>query len=159
MTTDNDRVLTALARVPDPEIPVVSVVDLGMIESVRAGEDGCLLVELLPTYVACPATNIILEDVRSALREEFGQREVRVTFSYAKPWTTDRIALGTAAKLTELEISLDGDCCFCHSKHTELISEFGPTPCRSAHFCLDCRNAFELFKTKVEAGRVEIQRR
>lgn len=142
------RVISTLEKVQDPEIPVVSIVDLGMIHSINTAHDK-ITVELLPTYVACPATNIILSDATAALNAEFPEREVEVSFSFAQPWTTDRLAKGADEKLKELGISASSACPFCGETDSELISEFGPTPCRSAHFCPKCRNAFEIFKTKL----------
>lgn len=162
-----DRVRRALERVMDPEIPTASIVDLGMVERVEVGE-GVVEVDLLPTFVGCPAKDVIGEDAEAAVREAAGGREVRVRFVYDPPWTTDRITDGGKAALREYGISPHWEggpperavvvpllgkpagtpCPYCGSDRTVTESSFGPTPCRAAHFCRACRNAFEGFKVK-----------
>lgn len=162
-----DRVREALRAVMDPEIPTCSIADLGMIEDVRATGEA-LEVDLLPTFVGCPARDVIGEEAEAAVREAAGGREVRVRFVYDPPWTTDRITEAGKAALREYGISPHweggppGDrvvvpllgsrsntpCPYCGSADTVKESSFGPTPCRAAHFCRACRNAFEGFKAK-----------
>lgn len=162
-----DRVLRALGLVMDPEIPTASIVDLGMVERVEV-VDQVVEVDLLPTFVGCPAKDVIGEDAEAAVREAAGDREVRVRFVYDPPWTTDRITEGGKAALREYGISPHWEggppegavvvpllgkpagipCPYCGSDRTVTESSFGPTPCRAAHFCRACRNAFEGFKVK-----------
>lgn len=165
-TRDLERtVREALAAVMDPEIPSCSIVDLGMVQRVEVADDA-VEVELLPTFVGCPATDVIGEDARAAVGAVSGDREVRVRFVFDPPWTTDRITERGKASLREYGISPHWEggppgpvvvqlrrasgmaCPYCGSRETEMESAFGPTPCRTTHFCRACRNAFEGFKTK-----------
>ena len=158
------RVRQALAGVKDPEIPACSIVDLGMVEDVRVTDDG-IDVDLLPTFVGCPAKDVIGEDVQAAVRDVSGDRDVRVRFVFDPPWTTDRITEEGRAHLREYGISPHWEqpsgpvivplmrsggvtCPYCGSTATVLESSWGPTPCRAVHYCRECRNPFEGFKTK-----------
>lgn len=158
------RVREALAAVPDPEIPACSIVDLGMVERVDATEEE-VRVELLPTFIGCPAKEIIGEEAARAVRAVAGERTVRIRFVYTPPWTTDRITKRGREALRSFGISphwerstqpiaiplLMGsgvDCPYCGSADTVTESAFGPTPCRTVHFCRSCRNPFEGFKEK-----------
>ncbi len=149
-------VWAALAEVPDPEIPTISVVDLGVIRGVQVDGER-LTVEMLPTFVGCPAIEI--------MRAQIGERlapladEVIVTLSFAEPWTSDRITekgrehlrtsgfappgLGPADELTVMPIA---SCPYCGSRNTTLENPFGPTLCRAIYHCADCRQPFEQFK-------------
>lgn len=155
----------ALASVPDPEIPTCSIVDLGMVERVEVTENA-VGVQLLPTFVGCPAKDVIGEDARVAVHRVAGDRDVRVAFVYDPPWTTDRIteagkeglrALGISPHWEQpaegpVPVSLMRDtgtaCPYCGSTDTVMEAAFGPTPCRATHFCRTCRNPFEGFKKK-----------
>jgi ring-1,2-phenylacetyl-CoA epoxidase subunit PaaD len=139
-------VRAALADVPDPEIPVVSVVDLGMVESVEVGPDG-IRVELLPTFVGCPALDAIRDAVVGRL-DRFG-RPVEVEFGYSVPWGSDRITPAGRAKLRRSGFAPPGEatCPWCGSGNTAMDNLFGPTQCRSLHYCRSCRQPFEGFKT------------
>ena len=159
------RVRDALASVPDPEIPTCSIVDLGMVERVEV-TDSAVVVDLLPTFVGCPAKDVIGEDVETAVRGVSEGRAVQVSFVYDPPWTTDRITEAGKAGLRALGISphweqpaagpvtvslMQGSgtpCPYCGSLDTMMEAAFGPTPCRTTHFCRSCRNAFEGFKEK-----------
>ncbi|MDQ2934207.1 MAG: phenylacetate-CoA oxygenase subunit PaaJ [Chloroflexota bacterium] len=150
-------VWAALAEVPDPEIPTISVVDLGVIRGVQV-EGERLTVEMLPTFVGCPAIDV--------MRAQIGQRlapladEVVVKLSFAEPWTSDRItpegreklrgsgfappaAIGISDELTVMPIAT---CPYCGSRNTSLENPFGPTLCRAIYHCADCRQPFEQFK-------------
>jgi ring-1,2-phenylacetyl-CoA epoxidase subunit PaaD len=140
-------VRAALAEIADPEIPTVSIVDLGVIERVEVQPDS-IRVELLPTFVGCPA----LEVIRGAVEErlaEFG-RPTRVEFTFDPAWTTDRVTEAGRAGLRRAGIApaTDGPvaCPFCGSMHVETDNLFGPTLCRSLFYCRDCRQPFEGFK-------------
>jgi ring-1,2-phenylacetyl-CoA epoxidase subunit PaaD len=158
------RVREVLAEIPDPEIPACSIVDLGMVERVGATEEA-VEVDLLPTFVGCPAKDIIGDEVEKAVRTVAPNRAVRIRFVYDPPWTTDRITERGKQALRSFGISphweragknvaiplLKGSgvaCPYCGSAETVTESAFGPTPCRTVHFCRSCRNPFEGFKTK-----------
>jgi ring-1,2-phenylacetyl-CoA epoxidase subunit PaaD len=155
------RAWEALAGVEDPEIPALSIVDLGLIRHVSERADGALEVGLSPTYVGCPATEVIRHSVTQALAgARVGEFTVATVLSPA--WTSDWIsaegrrqleAYGivpperAAASLREV---LRGNrpiaCPRCHSADTECISEFGSTPCKALHRCRGCLEPFEYFK-------------
>lgn len=161
------RVWGALAKVHDPEIPPCSIIDLGIVERVQEAGD-VIQVDLLPTFAGCPALDVIREDAAAAVREATPGFEARVRFVYSPPWTSSRI---TAAGREALRIygitppqgggrpfvalaslqRVEGavSCPFCGSSQTVLESAFGPTLCRSTHFCRSCRNPFEAFKPKT----------
>lgn len=156
-----------LAEVPDPEIPVVSVIDLGMVREV-AYDGGTLVVTITPTYSGCPATRIIGELVRAHLKKK-GVADVRVEQKLAPPWTTDWITPEARKKLKDFGIAppqhgvaanarvgaraarlMGGGaavpCPRCGSTDTELISPFGSTPCKAMYRCKACREPFDYFK-------------
>lgn len=155
------RVWDALGLVMDPEIPVVSVVEMGMVKDVDV-TDTRAVVTMLPTFTGCPAVPIIREDVAAAVAAVEGIDEVEVEFSFDPPWTSDRISAEGRSKLTEFGIApptgqgpvLIGDigipatatCPFCGSRDTRAENPFGPTPCRAIYYCTACRNPFEVFK-------------
>jgi ring-1,2-phenylacetyl-CoA epoxidase subunit PaaD len=159
--TLDDAVWSALEGVMDPEIPAVSVVDMGMIKDVVV-ETGRVRVEVLPTFTGCPAVPIIRQDVAVAVAGVEGVEDVVVEFSYDPPWTTDRITDEGRRKLTEFGLAPpQGDgpvlisdiglpevavCPFCGSRDTHNENPFGPTPCRAVYYCNACRNPFEQFK-------------
>jgi ring-1,2-phenylacetyl-CoA epoxidase subunit PaaD len=146
---DEPAVRAALAEVPDPEIPVVSIVDLGMVERVDV-EPAAIRVELLPTFVGCPALDVIRDSVAARL-SSFG-RPVDVRFGYRVPWTSDRISTEGREKLRASGFAPPVDdpaetrCPWCGSANVGLDNLFGPTQCRSVHYCRACRQPFESFK-------------
>ena len=161
-TVDADtRVWAALEQVMDPEIPVVSVVEMGMVKAVDVKSNRAS-VTMLPTFTGCPAVGVIREDVAAAVAAVEGIDEVDVEFSYDPPWTSDRISAAGRSKLTEFGIApptgegpvLIADigiptiatCPFCGSRDTRAENPFGPTPCRAIYYCAACRNPFEVFK-------------
>lgn len=156
-----ESIWDALAEVLDPEIPAVSVVDMGMIRSIEI--DGSFArVTVLPTFTGCPAVDIIVADVRDAVEKVAGVATVEVTTSFDPPWTTERITEQGRRRLKEFglapptgegpvlirEIGLPvlAECPFCGSRNTQNDSLFGPTPCRALYYCKECRNPFEQFK-------------
>jgi ring-1,2-phenylacetyl-CoA epoxidase subunit PaaD len=158
-TTRVDAAWRALADVPDPEVPAISVVDLGIVRDVVEMGDGTLEVTLTPTYSGCPATEVIEASVREALAPLGG---VRTRTQRAPAWTTDWISEAGRDKLRKYGIappgrcndgtqplrlmSRDVACPRCGSARTERLSAFGATACKSLHRCLDCREPFEHFK-------------
>jgi ring-1,2-phenylacetyl-CoA epoxidase subunit PaaD len=156
-----DEVWEALAEIPDPEIPVISLVDLGVVKDVEI-DDGRVVIEFTPTFLGCPA----LEPMRQAMErkvEELGATpEVRVVLDDS--WSSDRITAAGREKLRaagfappaprptgklELVQLQTGAfrCPYCGSTETRLENLFGPTPCRSIRYCDSCRQPFEQFKT------------
>jgi ring-1,2-phenylacetyl-CoA epoxidase subunit PaaD len=154
------RAWRALALVEDPEIPGVSIVDLGLIRSVDRRSDGTLDVGLSPTYVGCPATEVIQRSVAAALSAaDVGGFTVTSVLSPA--WSSDWITAEGRRKLlaygivppahsSSMRDLLRGDrpvgCPRCHSTDTECVSEFGSTPCKALHRCRACLEPFEYFK-------------
>ena len=147
-------VWAALHDVHDPEIPTISVVDLGVIGGVTA-EEGRIRVELLPTFVGCPAINVMQESIAERLRE-FAD-DVSVDVSFTVPWTTERITANGRAALRAAGFAPPGDpgdsgddikveCPYCRSRNTRIENVFGPTLCRAIYYCPDCRQPFEQFK-------------
>ncbi|RYZ08731.1 MAG: phenylacetate-CoA oxygenase subunit PaaJ [Comamonadaceae bacterium] len=154
-----------LSTVLDPEVPALSVRDLGIVRDVVAHADG-LEVVLTPTYSGCPATEVIEHDVLAAIAAA-GLGRAWVTLRRAPAWTTDWISAEGRRKLTEYGIAPPSPagpggampirfvgrrsvavpaCPRCGSAHTEQLSAFGSTACKSMHRCLDCREPFEAFK-------------
>jgi ring-1,2-phenylacetyl-CoA epoxidase subunit PaaD len=137
-----------LADIHDPEIPTVSIVDLGIVHDVRVADDR-IAVELLPTFVACPALDVIRSTVADALA--LLGRPVTVTFTYAVPWTTERLTSRGRTGLRAAGIAPPTDagsvrCPYCESGRVAMDSAFGPTLCRSLFYCRDCRQPFEAFR-------------
>ena len=159
-------VRAALGSVHDPEIPPLSIVDLGIVERIEvAGR--AVRVDLLPTFAGCPALDEIRQDVVSALATAAPWLVPTVRFVSSPPWTTDRITdegrealraygLTPPSGSGPVRVALGRRpepatrvCPFCGSDDTVLEGAFGPTLCRSTHFCRACRNPFEAFKPKL----------
>jgi len=156
-----DEVWAALAEIPDPEIPVVSLVDLGVVKSVRI-DDERVHIELTPTFMGCPALERMEAELARAVEELGAEPQVAVVLDDS--WSTDRIsaegreklrAAGFAPpvprtaeppRLVQLERGAFR-CPYCGSTDTKLENIFGPTPCRSLRYCNACRQPFEQFKT------------
>lgn len=150
------RVWSALAEVPDPELPLVSVVDLGLIGRVEASSQR-IHVDLLPTFVGCHA----LEVMRLAIAERLAglAPTIEVEPVFDPPWTSDRITTEGRRRLTDMGVAPPGAasaslinldapvaCPHCGSTRTRLENAFGPTQCRTIRYCSACRNPFEAFK-------------
>ena len=136
-----------LREVPDPEIPVVSVVDLGIVRDVSSER-----VVITPTYSGCPATQVIEQSIREAL-DAAGYRSVRIETAIAPPWTTDWISEEGRAKLKAYGIAPPQpagtravECPQCGSIDTQEVSRFGSTPCKAQWRCRACLEPFDLFK-------------
>lgn len=167
-----EQVWAWLAEVEDPEIPVISIVDLGIVREVRwldDAEDGELVVVLTPTYSGCPATHVIAQSVADALRDR-GVQRVRLESRIAPPWTTDWMSEQGKAKLRQYgiapptgpadeqaialsDIGRPGQgraagltCPRCGSLDVRLTSQFGSTPCKALYRCLACSEPFDHFK-------------
>ena len=154
------QVWDALAGIPDPEIPVISIVDLGVVRGVTV-EDQRVHVEFTPTFLGCPAMEVMRDQMADAVRDLGADPHVEVILDDS--WSTDRITADGRRKLRESGfapplpranepqvIQLNGAafrCPYCGSSNTKLENIFGPTPCRSIRYCSDCRQPFEQFKT------------
>jgi ring-1,2-phenylacetyl-CoA epoxidase subunit PaaD len=152
-----DRLMQVLAEVPDPEIPVVSVVDLGIVRDVREGPSPAVLIT--PTYTGCPATLVIEASIRIAL-DQAGHAGVEVETVLSPPWSTDWISEEGREKLraygiapppkgtagASLRNAEAAECPQCRSTRTEELSRFGSTPCKALWRCLDCAEPFDRFK-------------
>jgi len=158
------RVWAELATIPDPEIPAISLVDLGVIGSVSV-DDEAVRVELLPTFVGCPAIGVMREQIGARLASLALAGRVEVEISFDPPWTSDRITpegrerlrlsgfapphiapMAVSAGLDELAIVTVAECPYCGSTNTTMENPFGPTLCRAIFHCADCRQPFEQFK-------------
>lgn len=156
-----DEILAALDSVKDPEIPVVSVVELGIVRDVSVTAEG-VVVTITPTYSGCPAMREIEADIAQVLHER-GIAPVQIRTIYSPPWTTDWISREAREKLEAYGIAPPGPaasgelvsigrrapslrCPYCKSLSTERKSEFGSTACKAIWFCRSCRQPFEEFK-------------
>lgn len=158
LAVSREQVLAWLEKVPDPEIPVLTITDLGIVRGVTVNEE--VVVELTPTYSGCPATEVIEQSVIDALHEH-GVEDVRIKRVLSPPWTTDWISDEGRDKLKEYGIAppaesaskrelLHGSravaCPRCESLNTQVVSEFGSTACKASYKCSDCLEPFEYFK-------------
>jgi ring-1,2-phenylacetyl-CoA epoxidase subunit PaaD len=155
----NEQVTDWLQAVKDPEIPVLSLVDLGVITDIDCSEVDKVAVTITPTFSGCPAIDHMQEEVISVLKAQ-GVPNPTITVSYATPWSSDRISPQGLASLKAFGLALPGSslavddldlleqatCPFCDSSQTVMKSMFGPTQCRSLHYCDNCKQAFERFK-------------
>lgn len=156
----DSKVLEILQKVYDPEIPVLSIIDLGIVHSVK-WVDEKLKIEITPTYTGCPAMDMIAVDIKAILQDA-GYENVEVKLVLTPAWTTDWItdngkkvlkAYGIAPpveKTTDKSFIQNESkkiaCPQCGSENTELVSLFGSTPCKSLYKCLDCSEPFDYFK-------------
>lgn len=157
--TTKEDVLEALQDVKDPEIPTISVVDLGIITGVEVNDENYVKVTMTPTFSGCPALKIMENMVKERI-ELMNISGVEVTTNFDKPWSTNMISpkgieglkkhgLAPPEKhngLVQIEILEKVKCPNCGSRNTTLKTPFGPTLCRSMHYCNECLNAFEQFK-------------
>lgn len=160
---ETDKIWEWLAKVPDPEIPVVSIVDLGIVRDVKWDGD-TLQVEMTPTYSGCPATAVIALDIETALLKK-GINSVKLKTILSPAWTTDWISQDGRQKLKDYGIAppVDGDTCAgmirltgaakvdvpcpkCDSSQTIRVSQFGSTPCKAHYQCKSCLEPFDYFK-------------
>lgn len=157
---DVERLRAVAGAVPDPEIPVLTLDDLGILRDLAVAPDGTVEVTLTPTYTGCPATAVIAADVEAALRSA-GARDVVVRTVLAPAWTTDWMTAAGRDKLREygiappgacrepgapVALTLTARCPRCGSTRTREISRFGSTPCKALWSCLDCAEPFDSFK-------------
>jgi ring-1,2-phenylacetyl-CoA epoxidase subunit PaaD len=157
---DEKQIWNILEEVKDPEIPVLSVIDLGIVRSVETINDK-IEIAITPTYSGCPAMDVIAMDIRLKLIEK-GYRNVSIQQQLSPAWTTDWMSEEGKQKLKAFGIAPPNpkqqfctsemfqqeavQCPRCNSYHTVLISQFGSTACKSMYRCLDCKEAFDHFK-------------
>jgi ring-1,2-phenylacetyl-CoA epoxidase subunit PaaD len=158
MTMTKDQVLEWLEEVKDPEIPVLSLIDLGVITDVQI-KNSYVKIEMTPTFVGCPALDMMKSDIREVLTKK-GVDDISIEVTFRKAWTSDLISekgkqalkkFGLAPPpsreiFAELEVLEHAICPRCEDTNTELKNAFGPTLCRSIHYCNNCKEAFEQFK-------------
>ncbi|MBJ7308955.1 1,2-phenylacetyl-CoA epoxidase subunit PaaD [Rugamonas sp. CCM 8940] len=164
-----EQIWAWLGEVADPEIPVISLVDLGIVRAVEVLGDAACVVTITPTYSGCPAMQVIADAVVEALRGH-GLTQVRLVNQLSPAWTTDWMSAAGRIKLRDYGIAPPAQqvidisglaagvkrrapppkpsvaCPQCGSLHTELASQFGSTPCKALYKCLDCREPFDYFK-------------
>ena len=136
-----------LNTVPDPEIPVISVVELGVIRNISFTNKSYIIL-ITPTYSGCPAVKTFMDDIKSSLKEN-GIRNFQLKLVYSPAWTTNWMTDETKEKLKKYGIAPPSNtviCPQCDSQKTELISEFGATACKALYKCSDCLEPFEFFK-------------
>lgn len=159
---ESEQLMQWLGEVPDPEIPVLSIVDLGIVRDVQWRDDTCV-VTITPTYSGCPAMREITEDIRTVLARH-GVDDVEVATQLAPAWTTDwmtergRTALGAYGIAAPMQRAIDISgisrridapvvaCPLCGSRNTRMLSAFGSTACKALYRCGDCREPFDYFK-------------
>jgi ring-1,2-phenylacetyl-CoA epoxidase subunit PaaD len=157
-----EAILTLLETIADPEIPAISIVDLGIIQAVSIADDGKVTVDMTPTYAGCPALHMMQAEIIETLHAA-GVADVQVNIVFDPPWSSDRISVAGRQKMQEFGIAppprLQGGkdgamllfleaitCPFCQSSQTHLENPFGPTSCRAIYYCDNCHQPFELFK-------------
>jgi ring-1,2-phenylacetyl-CoA epoxidase subunit PaaD len=163
------RIWDELTSIQDPEIPAIGLVDLGVIGSVEVTDDGEARIQLLPTFVGCPAIGVMQTEIERRIGELGVADVVEVRLSFDPPWTSDRITAHgrerlrlsgfappapmppteAGSALTELDVLAVlpvAECPYCGSRNTTLDNPFGPTLCRAIYHCADCRQPFEQFK-------------
>lgn len=145
----------ALEEVRDPELPI-AVTDLGLIRGITV-DGSAVRVDLVPTFSACPAIEVIRRDIRTRLLALPGVEEVAVTLVFDDPWTMARMSPRGRAALSAYGLSLPRGgadepvaCPYCGSTNTTLENPFGPTLCRAIYYCRDCRNPIERFRPPGE---------
>ena len=160
-TISIQKIWSILESVVDPEVPVLTVTDLGIIREVKLNEDEVEVI-ITPTYTGCPAMDMIAMNIRLALIEE-GYQKVKITSVLSPAWTTDWMSEAGKEKLKAYGIAppnpkqvvcdtkLFADqeaiqCPLCNSYHTKLISQFGSTACKALYQCIDCKEPFDYFK-------------
>lgn len=156
-----EHILSLLSEIPDPEIPVITIVELGVIRDIQVINDTTIELKITPTYSGCPAMKQIEDDVRKKLTEH-GFTSITINTVFSPPWTTDWITPEAKEKLRKYGIAppktttedkswLTGKtksiaCPRCKSTNTKLISQFGSTACKALYQCNDCLEPFDYFK-------------
>ena len=161
MSLSKEHILSLLSEIPDPEIPVITIVELGVIRDIQVIDASTIELKITPTYSGCPAMKQIEDDVRKKLTEH-GFTSITINTVFSPPWTTDWITPQAKEKLQKYGIAppetttedkswLTGKtksiaCPRCKSTNTKLISQFGSTACKALYQCIDCLEPFDYFK-------------
>ncbi len=154
VTLSKEEIYSLLSEIPDPEIPVITIEELGILRKVELTSGGCE-VTITPTYTGCPAMQMIEDQIKEILHSK-GIGFVNVKITYSPAWTTDWLSSEAKLKLKKYGISpplasIDTisflQCPHCNSFNTEIISEFGSTACKGLYRCNDCKEAFDYFKS------------
>jgi ring-1,2-phenylacetyl-CoA epoxidase subunit PaaD len=160
MIITTKEIWTILEEVTDPEIPVLSIQDLGIVRDVHIGEDDTIEVIITPTYSGCPAMNMIEVNIIATLQNA-GFDKIKVTTVLSPAWTTDWLTeagkeklkaygiappVGSVSKRALFGEEPEIECPICNSKNTEMLSQFGSTACKSLYRCKDCLEPFDYFK-------------
>ena len=159
----NEQIWDILQTIPDPEVPAISIVELGVVREVNVINSSTVKIIITPTYSGCPALKTMEDDVLQKLTE-YGFTDVKIEITYKPAWTTDWLSEATKQKLKDYGISppakltfehllplgklqnLPTPCPFCDSVKTHLTSQFGSTACKALYFCDECHQPFEHFK-------------
>jgi ring-1,2-phenylacetyl-CoA epoxidase subunit PaaD len=150
-STEHAAIWEILKEVPDPEIPVINLVELGVVRNVEQFTDGTVKITITPTYTGCPAKKLFEDLIREKLIEK-GFDKIEIESVLFPAWSTDWLSEETRQKMMDEGISppTDNDqtiqCPNCQSIDTKLISQFGSTPCQSLYSCNDCKEPFNYFK-------------
>ena len=145
--TTSEEIRKLISEIPDPEIPVITIEELGILRSIELKEGACVI-NISPTYSGCPAMKLIERQIISILQLH-GIKNITVKLVYAPAWTTDSMSEVAKDKLNRYGIAPPRKeivCPQCGSKDTELISAFGSTACKALHRCKSCKEPFESFK-------------
>jgi ring-1,2-phenylacetyl-CoA epoxidase subunit PaaD len=160
---ETDALLEVLRGIPDPEVPALDIVALGIVRKVELRPDGVVAVDVTPTYSGCPAMQVIEQDIVTALQAS-GYDRVEIRTIYSPVWTTDWLSDEAKAKLKAYGIAPPGRaaaepalvplgppirhaaCPYCGSSNTERKSQFGSTACKAIHYCHHCHQPFDEFK-------------
>lgn len=154
-----DRVWAALENVKDPEIPVLSVIDMGIITAIEISNQQTVRITMTPTFIGCPAIEVIKKSINDELMA-LGFKEIEINIDFETPWTSDRMNVVAKQKLEKFGLApppvMNGEfsedqlnnvrCPYCNSTDTTLRSAFGSTLCRAIRFCSNCKQRFEQFK-------------
>jgi len=158
---NEEQIWELMHQIPDPEIPVIDIVELGVIRKVKLNNKSSVEITITPTYSGCPAMKQMEDDIRKQLNEA-GFSEIKINTVYNPPWTTDWITQEAKVKLNNYGIappehsSIDKGvllgrerivkCPRCSSTSTQLVSQFGSTACKALYKCSDCLEPFDYFK-------------
>ena len=153
-TLVSEQIWKILEQVTDPEVPVLTITDLGIVRDVKINGDEIEVI-ITPTYTGCPAMDMIAMNIKLALIKN-GYTNIKITSVLSPAWTTDWMSeagkrklkeYGIAAPDKKFTIATDGvECPLCNSRNSKLISEFGSTACKALYQCIDCKEPFDYFK-------------